>query len=313
MIKNIGILGASSFIGQELIKQLKIKNINIYIFSRKKKKYKNIRSKNIFFIRGQFNKKDLVKFFNKVDVVINLIAEIENIETMYDVNVRMLKKIISLSKKKIKKIIHISSVSVYGKNMGKILTESSQCLPDQEYGKTKLIAENLIIEASKKNFFKAVIIRPSTILGKNMKNQSIFKMIDLIKENKFFYFNNKNSNMNYIYVNDFCAVITEFVDYNNFNKYEIFNYSNKIKLQKFVKIILKRFNKKDNLINLPYKLIKIISYLHCFFKKFPLKPSRVNALNVTTSYSNNKIAKLIDIKKYNNIEKGILELIEKFD
>ena len=146
-----------------------------------------------------------------------------------------------------------------------------------------------------------------------MNNQSILRMIGLIKEKKFFYFNNKNSNMNYIYVNDFCAVITKFVDYNNFNNYEIFNFSNKIKLRKFVQIILKRFNKKDNLINLPYKLIKIISYLHCFLKKFPLKPSRVKALNIRISYSNNKIAKLIDIKKYNNIEKGILELIEKFD
>lgn len=313
MIKNIGIIGASSFIGQELIKQLAFKNFNIYILSRKKKKDQNIRSKNIFFIRGQFNKKNLVKFFNKVDVVINLIAETENIEKMYDVNVRMLQKIISFSKKKIKKIIHISSVSVYGRNMNKTISESSQCLPDQEYGKTKLIAEKLIIEASKNFFFKAIIVRPSTILGKNMKNQSIFRMIGLIKENKFFYFNNKNSNMNYIYVNDFCAVITELVDYNNFKNYEIFNFSNKIKLRKFVQIILKKFNKKDRLINLPYKLIKIISYLHCFSKKFPLKPSRVKALNVRLSYSNNKIAKIIDIKKYNNIEKGILELVEKFD
>ena len=313
MIKNIGILGASSFIGQELIKQLKLKNFDIYIFSRTQKKNQNIKSKNIFFIKGQFNKKDLVKFFNKVDVVINLIAEIENTEKMHDVNIRMLQKIISLSKKKIKKIIHISSVSVYGKNINNTLTESSRCLPDQVYGKTKLIAENLIIEASKKNFFKAIIIRPSTILGKNMNNQSIFRMIGLIKENKFFYFDNKNSNMNYIYVNDFCAVITKLVDYNNFKNYEIFNFSNQIKLQKFVQIILKRFNKKDNLINLPYKLIKIISYLHCFFKTFALKPSRVKALNVRLSYSNNKIAKIIDIKKYNNIEKGILELVETFD
>jgi nucleoside-diphosphate-sugar epimerase len=311
MIKNIGILGASSFIGQELIKQLKIKNLNIYIFSRKKNIIQGIRSKNIFLVKGKFNKKDLVNFFNKVDVVINLIAEIDNIEKMHDVNVKMLQKIISLSKKKIEKFIHISSVSVYGKNTNKVLTESSRCLPDHEYGKTKLIGENLIIKASIKNSFKTIIIRPSTILGKNMKNQSIIRMINLIKVNKFFYFDNKNSNMNYIYVNDFCAIVINLIDYNNFNNYEIFNYSNKIKLQKFVQIILKRLNKIDNFMNLPYILIKIISYLHFFFKKFPLKPSRVRALTVKRSYSNKKIAKIIDIQKYSNIEKGISELIEK--
>ena len=49
MIKNIGILGASSFIGQELIKQLALKNFNIYIFSRKKNKIK-IQAQKIFLL-----------------------------------------------------------------------------------------------------------------------------------------------------------------------------------------------------------------------------------------------------------------------
>ena len=99
---NVGILGASGFIGKELIKQLISKNFNVYIFTRKKKQYIDIKSKNIFFIQGKFVKKDLLNFINKVDTLINLIAETDNLIKMNDTNVKLLKKIILLSKKKLK-------------------------------------------------------------------------------------------------------------------------------------------------------------------------------------------------------------------
>ena len=313
MIKNIGILGATSFIGLELIKQLTFQNFNIYIFSRKRNEFTEMKLKNISFIHGKFNKKDLLKFISKVDVIVNLIAEVNDIKKMDEVNIELLKKIISASKKRVKKIIHISSVSVYGENKKNILEESSLCLPIEKYGTTKLVAENLLIKASKQNYFKTIIIRPSNIIGQNMKNQSILHMIDSIKKNIFFYFQNKNSNMNYVYVNDLCKIILKLIKYNKFKKYEIFNFSNKIKLFKFVGLISKKFNKKNNFINLPYKLVIFLSYFYYIFPKFPLKPSRVKALNVKLSYSNKKIAKIIDIKKYNNLENGLLELIKKYN
>ena len=103
---------------------------------------------------------------------------------MHQVNVSLF-KVISVSKKKILKIIHISSVSVYGNNNSKI-DETSACFPSTKYGITKYEGESLLIDASKEDYFKSIIIRPSNILGKNMKNQSILQMIASINDNKFF-------------------------------------------------------------------------------------------------------------------------------
>lgn len=309
---NIGILGSSSFIGQELINQLVNNDYKIYIFTRKKL-LKNLNNKNIIFISGKFIKKDLSKFINKIDILIHLVAETNDASKMYQVNVGLLKKVISVSKKKILTIMYISSASVYGNNNSKILKETSKCFPSTKYGITKYKAENLLIEASKKNHFKLIIIRPSTILGKNMKNQSILQMISLINDNKFFYFQNQNSIMNYIYVKDFCEIIIKLIRYNKFKNYEILNFSNKIKLIEFVQTITKKLNKNNNFINLPYKLVLFISYFNFIFNKFPLSPSRVKALNVKVSYSNKKIAKIINIKQHNNLKKGILELVDRFN
>lgn len=309
---NIGILGSSSFIGQELVNQLVGNNYKIYLFSRKKVS-KNLNNKNIIYVNGNFIEKDLSKFIKKIDILINLIAETNDTTKMHKVNVSLLKKVISVSKKKILKIIHISSVSVYGNNNSKILNETSACFPSTKYGITKYEGESLLIDASKKDYFKSIIIRPSNILGKNMKNQSILQMIASINDNKFFYFENQNSIMNYIYVKDLCRIIIKLIKYNQLKKYEIFNFSNKIKLFEFVQIISKKLNKNKNFINLPYKLVLFISYFYYIFSKFPLKPSRVRALNVKVSYSNKKIEKIINIKKHSNIKKGILELVDKFN
>ena len=130
---NIGILGSSSFIGQELINQLVNKDYKIYLFTRKKL-LKNVNDKNIIYINGKFIEKDLSKFINKIDILINLVAETNDNSKMYEVNVGLLKKVILVSKKKILKIIHISSVSVYGNNNSKILNETSKCFPLTKYG-----------------------------------------------------------------------------------------------------------------------------------------------------------------------------------
>jgi nucleoside-diphosphate-sugar epimerase len=309
---NIGIIGSSSFIGHELIKMLVNNDYEIYLFTRKRL-FKNLKGKNINYINGKFIEKDLSKFINKIDILINLVAETNDTSKMYKTNVGLLKKVISAAKSKILKIIHISSVSVYGNNNGKILKETSKCFPNTKYGITKYKGENLLIQASKKNYFKSIIIRPSTILGKNMKNQSILQMISSIYNNKFFYFENQTSMMNYIYVQDLCKIIIKLIRYNKFKKYEILNFSNRMKLIEFVQIIKKRLNKNNKFINLPYKLVFFISYFYFIYNKFPLKPSRVKALNVKASYSNKKIAKIININQYNNLKKGIIELVDKFN
>ena len=309
---NIGILGSSSFIGQELINQLVNKDYKIYLLTRKKL-LKNLNDKNIIFISGKFIKKDLSKFISKIDILIYLVAETNDVSKMHQVNVGLLKKVISVSKKKILKIMYISSASVYGNNNSKILKETSKCFPLTKYGITKYKGENLLVEGSKKNYFKLIIIRPSTILGKNMKNESILQMISSINANKFFYYQNQNSIMNYIYVKDLCEIIIKLIRYNKFKNYEIFNFSNKIKLIDFVQTITKKLNKNNNFINLPYNLVLFISYFYFIFNKFPLSPSRVKALNVKVSYSNKKIAKIINIKQHSNLKKGILELVDRFN
>ena len=62
-----------------------------------------------------------------------------------------------------KKIIYLSSISVFGNNHDKNISESSKCIPVNIYGKTKYNAERLVLDACQKNSIQYLILRPSSI------------------------------------------------------------------------------------------------------------------------------------------------------
>jgi nucleoside-diphosphate-sugar epimerase len=110
---------------------------------------------------------------------------------MYEVNVKLLENIVKKARaKRIKKFIYLSSVAVY-KNKSKCksaIKETSKYFSETIYSSTKLKAENIVIENSSLNNYIPIILRPATIIGKEMPNKSTLKLIHLIKKGFFFLF-----------------------------------------------------------------------------------------------------------------------------
>lgn len=105
----------------------------------------------------------------------------------FDVNVRGLENLLnSLSKFPPKRFLFISSVSVYGLSSGKLIGEDSPLLAKDSYGKSKSIAEKLIIDWSAKNNTLCTIFRLPLLIGDNPLGNYL-SMINSMK--KGYYFN----------------------------------------------------------------------------------------------------------------------------
>ncbi|MBU0634136.1 MAG: NAD(P)-dependent oxidoreductase [Candidatus Omnitrophica bacterium] len=77
---------------------------------------------------------------------------------------------------RIKKFIYYSSISAAG--LGDNLDEQSLCNPITDYGKSKLLTENLLVNFYKKNNFPVIIIRPAQVFGPhNVRMLTVFKLI----------------------------------------------------------------------------------------------------------------------------------------
>lgn len=94
--------------------------------------------------------------------------------------------------KKIKKFIFSSTCAVYGSPANVKINEEALTLPQSNYGKTKLMAEKMLINYSKKFKFKYAILRYFNVIGADIKNNlgqingnSLFKELtrNIIKKN----------------------------------------------------------------------------------------------------------------------------------
>jgi nucleoside-diphosphate-sugar epimerase len=74
---------------------------------------------------------------------------------------RMVEKCSSLG---VRRLIHCSTVSVFGEISDPLVTEATSCHPKSDYGKTKLDIERTLTERSSGKF-QCAILRPSTVFG----------------------------------------------------------------------------------------------------------------------------------------------------
>lgn len=70
---------------------------------------------------------------------------------------------------RVRRLVHVSSCSVYGQTRGELIHEDSPCAPATVYERTKLAAEEILV-AGARGKFELAILRPSAVFGAGGKN-----------------------------------------------------------------------------------------------------------------------------------------------
>ncbi len=203
MIK-IGITGSSGILGKSLICLLKkYPNYQIYNF---RDNILDIEKINYWIKKNQFQ------------VIIHLAALVptkkakENFKLAKQINFNGTKNLINSIKKYQKKKVYIffsSSSHVYSFKKKKI-KETFKKIGISQYGKTKILAENLLLKNRK--FFNLCIGRISSLTSENQSTNFLLKKIIKIgKKNKNFNFGNSNIKRDFIYVEDVAKIIIKII------------------------------------------------------------------------------------------------------
>ena len=308
---NVLITGVAGFIGfssadyllKKKIKVLGIDNLdNYYSIKLKKKRLQILRENKLFKFKkiDILDYKKLIFFFkkNKIDAIIHLAGQagvrysLINPNKYLDANIGGFLNIIKASSKfKVKKIIYASSSSVYGESKKFPLKESHILNPKNIYGMSKKINEEIADSYRSKNKIDFIGLRFFTVYGEwGRPDMFLWKLFRAHKLKKIFYLNNfGNHDRDFTYIGDVVKIVHRLI-YKKFNKHEIFNIcSNKtINIMKVIKIF-----KKNN--NLKVKLTKM-------HKADILK----------TLGSNEKIKKVLNIKKFSIFEERFSEVFKWF-
>jgi UDP-glucose 4-epimerase len=289
-INYILVTGGAGYIGSILTAQLVKKKYNVIVLDNlstgsklllnKKVKFIKIDLKNLSYLKKKLKNYNIQSIFHFAASL--SVPESQKKPLMYyQNNVIGTENLIKIAQqKKIKKFIFSSTCAVYGNSFKAKVSENDITLPESNYGKTKLMAENLVINSSKKFRFKYAILRYFNVIGANLENNlgqikagSLFKKIaNNVSKNKFkidLYGNDYQTRdgtciRDYIDVNDLCDLhLQSFKKLKKSNSFILncgynIGYSVKEIIQKFSKII-----KKNIIINLRPKRAGDVEAIYC--------------------------------------------------
>lgn len=211
----------------------------------------------------------------------------------YEVNGQGTQNVIDAAQKNgIKKIIFTSSVALYALNSG-TPTETSPVNPFNDYGKSKLQAEeNLYKWASASPENSVTIVRPVVVFGENNRG-NVFNLISQIVAGRFIMIGSGKNKKSMAYIGNVAAFLKSRLS--SQENLEIFNYADKpdFNMNDLTDVIYNGLGKTKPKFKIPYVIGITAGYMldivaRLTKKTFPISAIRVQKFCADTTVNADK-------------------------
>lgn len=194
-MKKLLITGSNGFVGN-------------YFINKYKNKYE---IKTFSFLKDDINSLDC----SDIDVVFHLSALVHQMdgascEEYERVNVIQTLQLAKKAKENgVKQFVFMSTVKVYGEETNSKYTENTVCNPEDDYGKSKLKAEQELQKLEDENF-KISIIRTPIVYGYGVK-ANIKNLINLVNKVPVLPFGKIKNKRSMVYIGNLCHLVDEII------------------------------------------------------------------------------------------------------
>ncbi|HGJ5857127.1 NAD-dependent epimerase/dehydratase family protein [Arsenophonus nasoniae] len=289
------ILGGSGFIGTRLANQLASQHIDFKIIDIKKSQLHPDK-----WLFGDVTKAEtLLEPLKDASIIINLAAQhqdnVHPTSLYYDVNVDGAKNVCQVAEQlNIKQIIFTSSVAVYG-FVAQETGEDGKFQPFNDYGKSKLAAEQVYDGWQAKDSQRTLVtIRPTVVFGEGNRG-NVYNLFRQIAAGRFLMIGSGNNQKSMAYVENVAAFLY-FVTQLKAGRH-IFNYVDKpdFTMNQLTEIICLALQKQKSDLRIPYSLGLLAGYgfdllAKIMGKNFPVSSIRVKKFCARTQFKSNTIA-----------------------
>ncbi len=218
--KKVSLIGGAGFVGTNLAERLESRGVDFEIIDLKKSRRYSKKSK-----VGDIRNLSEIKSLINGDIVVNLAAvhrdDIKDKNDYYKTNVvGAINVIKSCEKKKINRIVFVSSVAVYG-FAAPYTSEDGVINPFNDYGVTKYQAELEHMKWQKKGDNFLTIVRPTVIFGLGNRG-NVYNLFNQIYKKRFVMIGLGKNKKSMAYVENVAAFLEECLE--NPAKHSVFNY-----------------------------------------------------------------------------------------
>ena len=299
MKKKILLTGSSGFLGSYILEFLENENYEVIKVGRSVKS-----DINIDLSLNKLSKID-------VDYVIHVAGKAHVIPKTKEENNKFFKVnyigtnnlLCGLDTTKLQSIIFISTVAVYGKEVGELIDEKSPILGNTPYALSKIQAEQSIIDFGITNNIKTVVLRLPLVSGKNPPG-NLSAIIEAIDKGYYFRIGKGEAKKSIIVAADVANLIPELFDLNGV--YNLTDIKHPM-ISEIDSIIAKKFNKRIK--RIPKGLLRIIAKIGDIFSFFPFNSSRFDKLTKNLTFSNKKLFNEIKYRP----SKGLSEIAKNLN
>lgn len=204
----------------------------------------------------------------------------------------------------VKRFIFLSSIKVNGESTqnGAPFTETSPTTPEDPYGQSKLLAEQLLFTISHNTGMEVVILRPPLIYGPEVK-ANFLKMMGLVNKGLPLPFANVDNRRSFVYVENLvsaigCVIGCVIENHNAANQVFLISDDTALSLAQLLRLIAQGMTTRARLIPVPVWLLVFI------FKLLGLKDLNLRLLG-SLEVNNSKIKSTLDWTPPYSSEEGI--------
>ena len=319
---NVFLTGATGFIGSHLTLELLKRGFLVTVLTRNTSAIFPAGVKNI--LVGDLLSIDLsiIESLQSCDILFHCAGEIQSKTLMNDLHIggtMQLLDVLAMEAPNMSKRIRwvqLSSVGVYGpalplSSKERLITENSPNLPKGIYEISKYKSDEIVKMAGLSGVIDYTILRPSNVIGSNMRPKYIYEFIKAIHKRLFFYIGSRDAIATYVHVDDVvealiqCAINPEAVN-------QIFNISSDCTQESLVVEISYALGIRPPKIRFSETFARNAEKFLSQFIRTPLTVSRIDSLVSRTQYPSDKLIKALDFKFSKPMPISIREIVSHY-
>lgn len=305
----VAVTGASGFIGSALLEKLLTRGDTVRVLTRRA---------NGSWPQGvEVHDADLTdpaavpaltSFCDGADVLFHCAGDYRHESRMEALHVRGTLHLMQAAQGRVGHWVQLSSVGAYGPHRDGIVTEDSPLAPVGPYEVTKTESDRLVLAEVAAGRLAATVLRPSTVVGPAMSNQSIFQLIGAIDRGRFFFIGPPGASANYISVAGVVEALLLCASRPTARN-RTYNLSDWCSMETWVGAICTELGRPVPTLRMPATPLRAATGLLQGLPGFPLTRSRVDALTNRSRYANTRIETELGYRHPITLEQGAREMV----
>lgn len=199
------VTGGTGFIGRRLVLRLLDAGWRVRVLSRRSPhKIGDLTARGVEIVQGDLSAPgDLRAALGGLGVVFHLAGETRDPRRFEAVNVAGTRHLVeSAAAAGVRRLVHVSSVGVFGPTAALVVTEATPCHPRSGYERSKLAGERLAVELAGRRGLPLTVVRPANVFGDGDPLQRPATLIPAVRSGRFFFIGRGDAMLNYVYVED---------------------------------------------------------------------------------------------------------------